>query len=860
LAKAVNAETDELLNIARRAEGNITDPTKKNMMASANNALASNNEHVGNMANILAPTVQDDACLNSMEKATKALEQSSQFALATAKSSGVDPNLQQQLNNQQAKVGEAIRRLLGVADLPQMADAKDASDFTDAAQTILTATASLMASQGNAPLIKQQAELLRGAAAKLGQSGKGILSTLPEGSRERMGNYLKQVVEATKGLLKAVPACEAKPNDENAHRILRDQASAVAEATHTLLGDAGKQVALSALYNSAKLAAANTVNLATASKHATKSLPDAEAQRALDDAARAAAEAVQMLVDTLRNARPLESSASSLNLRGRTKTSSTGIKDDIMQGCEAFAPVAYKLVSASKSSSARVEDADAKQNLVYSSSNAAKAIHQMLANRKALKAVKGQLESVEALEQFKAAMADLEAAMIAADTGILKSNKGKDEALAELAQATQDLGKATKALISTAKNNPEELGVAMKELAATATRAVAATSALAANIEDKNLQKGLLNALHGVLGELRNLMQVSKAVAANPDDQALGKLLLDAGKEVVGALVKLTEASKGVVPKKIEKHLEKSANDIEDLAERELQGAANAIENCVQKLLNATEDARQRMQEKGISLDEQNITEAILEAAQAIASATGVLVNAATSVQREFNKLAKSPDTGSVYKRDPQWAQGLISAAKTVAGAVQHLVTAANNAALGNASEEALVVAAQAVSAATTQLVVASTVKADPNSQSQLRLKDAASKVAHATQSLVDAARTAAKWEEEKETQGNQEAYALPNSKIREMEQQMAILRLEKELQKAREGLAKQRKEEYQANVNVDFKPGMGGAQQQNKPPVASGRGTAQAIRGAPRGGVNWQGPRGGGRGGPQQQIPPSQQ
>lgn len=156
----------------------------------------------------------------------------------------------------------------------------------------------------------------------------------------------------------------------------------------------------------------------------------------------------------------------------------------------------------------------------------------------------------------------------------------------------------------------------MKELAETAQRAVAAASALAATIEDKNLQKGLLNALHGVLNELKNLMQVSKAAAANPDDPALGNLLLGAGKEVVNSLVKLTEASKGIVPKRIQDHQQKSSQDIEDLAEKELAGAAAAIENCVQKLLRATQEARERMQAKGISIDEQNITEAILEAAQ----------------------------------------------------------------------------------------------------------------------------------------------------------------------------------------------------------------------------------------------------
>jgi len=320
--------------------------------------------------------------------------------------------------------------------------------------------------------------------------------------------------------------------------------------------------------------------------------------------------------------------------------------------------------------------------------------------------------------------------------------------------------------------------------------------------------------------------------------------------------------------------MKKNSQDIEDLAERELQGAANAIESCVQKLLKATEEARARMQSKGISLDEQNITEAILEAAQHIASATAVLVNSATNVQREFNQLVKSPSTGSVYKRDPQWAQGLISAAKTVAGAVQHLVSAANNAAQGNASEEALIVASQAVAAATTQLVVASTVKADPNSQSQLKLKDAASKVSTATNSLVEAARAAAKWEEEKETNVG-ENFSLPPSKIRDMEQQMEILRLEKELDKARHRLGQQRSKDYQEQVNPEYKPG--GPQQQaqvkQQAPVPTGRGMAQAIgRGTP-GKVNWQGPQGGPQGSPQggrgrglpvpgqqQQKPPSEQ
>jgi talin len=248
------------------------------------------------------------------------------------------------------------------------------------------------------------------------------------------------------------------------------------------------------------------------------------------------------------------------------------------------------------------------------------------------------------------------------------------------------------------------------------------------------------------------------------------------------------------------------------------------------------EAAKARRMEANIDIDEQNITEAILEAAQAIAKSTAVLVNSATQVQQEFQKLVKEPQTRSVYKRDPQWAEGLISAARTVAGAVQHLVKASNEAAQGKASEEALVVAAKAVAASTTQLVTASRVKADPNSQSQVKLGDAAKMVTQATQQLVEAARQAAEWEEEKVKAEEAEKYSLADTKIKEMEKQMEILRLEKELSRAREALGSMRQKDYDDNKTQDFNP-------QNRGPQPGPRGPPM------KGPVPMQRP-------PQQQVP----
>jgi len=171
--------------------------------------------------------------------------------------------------------------------------------------------------------------------------------------------------------------------------------------------------------------------------------------------------------------------------------------------------------------------------------------------------------------------------------------------------------------------------------------------------------------------------------------------------------------------------------------------------------------------------------------------------------------MAREPKTASVYKRDPTWAQGLISAARSVAATVQHLVQAANEAAQGNASEEALIVAAQAVSAVTVQLVSASTVKADPNSDAQRRLREASGKVAQATLQLVGAAKHAAQWEMEKEEMeelmnGSNDA----GNKIQMMEKQMEILRKEKQLEALQHQLMSMRKNEYEGAAIPQSKSG----------------------------------------------------
>src|SRR5262249_15249557 len=149
------------------------------------------------------------------------------------------------------------------------------------------------------------------------------------------------------------------------------------------------------------------------------------------------------------------------------------------------------------------------------------------------------------------------------------------------------------------------------------------------------------------------------------------------------------------------------------------------------------------------------------------------------SAQRE--RCESKKDGKSLYRRDPLWANGLISAAQQVAGSVQQLVISANKAVQGDAEEEELVAAARMVAGATAQLVSASRAKAaDPFSSTQKLLSSAAKSVAEATSALVTAAKEAARAQEEKEEELLFSNYSA--SKKQEFEAQVQILKMEKEL------------------------------------------------------------------------------
>ncbi|KAJ7293130.1 ANTH domain-containing protein [Mycena rebaudengoi] len=266
------------------------------------------------------------------------------------------------------------------------------------------------------------------------------------------------------------------------------------------------------------------------------------------------------------------------------------------------------------------------------------------------------------------------------------------------------------------------------------------------------------------------------------------------GAEARGALTKLSEVIDGLIPKGAKgAALARANGDIGDIVEQEMSSAARAIELATQRLQELM--SRPRDSSRFSAVDMQ-VHDSILAAAMAITNAIARLIKAATESQQEIVQQGKgSSSTQQFYKRNNRWTEGLISAAKSVAFATNLLIESADGVLSGTHSLEQLIVASNEVAASTAQLVAASRVKANLMSKTQERLELAAKAVTEACKALVRQVKAVSSSQTQESV--DYKSMATLEFKRREMEQQVEILKLEKDLGLARRTLGEMRRAGY---------------------------------------------------------------
>ncbi|KAJ3363092.1 sla2 Src-like adaptor 2 [Kappamyces sp. JEL0680] len=281
---------------------------------------------------------------------------------------------------------------------------------------------------------------------------------------------------------------------------------------------------------------------------------------------------------------------------------------------------------------------------------------------------------------------------------------------------------------------------------------------------------------------------------ASVKSQSLNQIPAAARSEHVLNLSRQSQYQIGEATEIVEKLVSSTSKlegDLSTAVEREMAHAAKAIEEAAAKL--------QGLLARGGDL---HVHGAILHAAVALTTAISHLIKCATDSQNEIvaqNKGAQT--TTAFYKKNNKWTEGLISAAHSVASSTVFLVGTADGLVQSTHSWEQLVVAAQDVGVATTQLVAAARVKAAAYSKTQDKLEQAAVAVREATKLVVKAAKDASKLSAESQARQEIGSMSKHEAKVKEMEQQVKILELEKALSTARFTLGEMRKQNYHEEV-----------------------------------------------------------
>jgi len=294
---------------------------------------------------------------------------------------------------------------------------------------------------------------------------------------------------------------------------------------------------------------------------------------------------------------------------------------------------------------------------------------------------------------------------------------------------------------------------------------------------DPAVQDAVIEGSVGVARAMMKLLDVSKLNKEEPETQAkleeVSSVVNDALNNLVAAVQRLPGAS----------NLFLHMQDLDFVAEGQLQQTAEAIAQCHSALVTTKKPSKAKKSHEEV--DQTDINNALLDASAAIANATQNLVTIGSTIQKGRAAAKKGRDIRQrPVKTDPTALKALIGASLETEKAIKTL-TQNTQQSVVKLQEQALNGSAKSITAATSHMVAA--LKAGSQShESGLteQLTNANQAVAEAIGQLLSATHRAASFTEETEV------IVVPSTgKVRELEIQVAILKLEKAIKKEKRRL-----------------------------------------------------------------------
>lgn len=310
--------------------------------------------------------------------------------------------------------------------------------------------------------------------------------------------------------------------------------------------------------------------------------------------------------------------------------------------------------------------------------------------------------------------------------------------------------------------------------------------------EEQQLLIALGTILENAEEFFRNLS--SDSLEAYDDDDEKIDVVIDLNIQFQQALKELMTIVETTQPKHT---ISARHQNIEEVVDEEMEDAARKVDEAMRHL--------GRLQLHNKEGEDLAVHEAIVSAAIAVTQAVVALIKCSIESQREIVAKNKGEQSAKeFYKKNNRWTEGLVSAAKAIAGATNILIETADGVLNSKNSHEELIVACNEVAASTAQLVTASRVKSNIVSKTQEDLESSSTAVNAACKRLVSKVQSFLTTEPDKFATIDLAKLTPYEGKTLEMEQQVEILKLENLLQGARKRLAEIRKFGYQDDVDLD--------------------------------------------------------
>uniref|UniRef100_A0A671NFY9 Huntingtin-interacting protein 1-related protein-like n=1 Tax=Sinocyclocheilus anshuiensis TaxID=1608454 RepID=A0A671NFY9_9TELE len=228
--------------------------------------------------------------------------------------------------------------------------------------------------------------------------------------------------------------------------------------------------------------------------------------------------------------------------------------------------------------------------------------------------------------------------------------------------------------------------------------------------------------------------------------------------------------------------------ELAEMVDKEMAATSSAIEDAVLRMDEILSQARRDSSGVKLEVNQKLVWDIAIH----------MLVMAATDLQRDIVESGRG--AGSVkdfYAKNSRWTEGLISASKAVGWGATQMLESADKVVTDKGKYEELIVCSHEIAASTAQLVAASKVKADRGNK-KLQTLQQASRYVNDMAAVVVSSTKSGQMQIENKNSMDFSGMSVIKLKTEEMDSQVKVLELEKQLVNERIRLGELRRKHYE--------------------------------------------------------------